>query len=102
MTEQEPSFEERKWAREQEIERAKWQHEKLREDAHRAHDKSNAFHTYVNQAAIDSGNLALRTLILINGGAAIAVLAFLGAVSAKEKIDFGKIGDVAHTIRYFA
>lgn len=101
MTEQESSFGERKWKRELEIEEAKWKVEKLREDAHRAHDKSNAFHTYVNQATMESANLALRTLILINGGAAIAVLAFLGAV-AKDRLDFGKIGDVAHTLRYFA
>jgi hypothetical protein len=91
MTEQGPSFEEKKWL-----------HELLREDAHRAHDNSNAFHTYVNQATIESANLALRTLIVINGGAAIAVLAFLGAIASKDKIDFAKVGDVANTLRCFA
>jgi hypothetical protein len=102
MTEQEKPFEERKWERELQIEEVKWKAEKLREETHRAHDKSNAFHTYVNQAAMESANMALRTLVLINGGAAVAVLAFLGAVAAKDKINFSKIGDVAFTIRYFA
>jgi hypothetical protein len=98
MQETGPSFEERKWAHEQQVERSKW----IRDDAYRAHDKSIEFHTYVNQAAIDGANLALRTLIIINGGAAVAVLAFIGAVASKDKIDLTQIGLVAHTLRYFA
>ncbi|MBR0962234.1 hypothetical protein [Bradyrhizobium japonicum] len=96
------TFEERKWAREQQIEEEKWKTEKRREDAHRAHDKSTEFHTYINQATIDAGSLALRTLVLINGGAAVAILAFLGAVASKDKIDFVQIGAVANTLKYYA
>lgn len=81
---------------------AKWEFEVNRENAHRAHDANTAFHTYVNQAAIDSANLALRTLIVINGGAAVAVLTFLGGVASKDKIDFAKVGVVAGTIEWFA
>ena len=103
MTEQnQPSFEDRKWAIEQQVEEQKWKVEKNREDAHRAHDKSAEFHTYTNQAAIDAGNLALRTLVLINGGAAIAILTFLGAVASKDKIDFVQVGTVANTLKYYA
>src|SRR5260370_23096780 len=91
MTEQGPPFEERKYG-----------HDLLREDAHGAHDNSDAFHTYVNQAAIESSNIALKTLIVINGGAAIAVLTFLGGVASKDKIDFASVAPVAMTIRYFA
>jgi hypothetical protein len=87
----EPPFEERKYG-----------HDLVREDAHRAHDNSDTFHTYTNQAAIESSNIALKTLIVINGGAAIAVLAFLGGVASKEKIDFATVAPVAYTIRYFA
>jgi len=90
MTEQGPSFEERTRL-----------HDLLREDAHRAHDNSSAFHTYVNQATIESANIALKTLIVINGGAAIAVLTFLGGVASKDKIDFASVAAVAYTIRYF-
>jgi hypothetical protein len=91
MTEQGPSLEERTRL-----------HDLLREDAHRAHDNSTAFHTYVNQATIESANIALKTLIVINGGAAIAVLTFLGGVASKDKIDFANVAPVAMTIRYFA
>lgn len=81
---------------------AKWQHEMNRQDAQRAHDVNTDFHTYVNKAAMDTANLTLRTLIVINGGAAIAVLTFLGGVAAKERIDFTRVGVVAGTLRWFA
>ena len=61
---QEPTFEERKYL-----------NDIARTDAQWAHDNSNTFHTYINQATIDSGNLTLRTLVLINGGAAVSMLA---------------------------
>jgi hypothetical protein len=77
-------------------------HERIREDAHRAHDKSEEFHSYVNKAAIETANLSLRTLVVINGGAAIAVLTFLGGVASKEKVDFAKVGVVADTLKWFA
>jgi hypothetical protein len=102
MTEERPSFEERKWAHELQIEEGKWKYELKRDDAKRAHDVSNEFHAYTNKAAIEGANLALRTLIVINGGAAIAVLTFLGGVASKDKIDFTKVGAVADTIKYFA
>lgn len=95
-------FEERKWTEEKEIERRKWELERTRNEAERAHDKSNAFHTYVNEATIEASNLALRTLVLINGGAAVAILAFLGAVASKDKVDFDQVGRVAGTLRFYA
>jgi hypothetical protein len=91
MTEQGASFEARTRV-----------HDLLREEAHRAHDNSTAFHTYVNQATMESANIALKTLIVINGGAAIAVLTFLGGVASKDKIDFASVAPVAMTIQYFA
>ncbi|WP_407174450.1 hypothetical protein [Bradyrhizobium sp. STM 3562] len=102
MNDRQPPFEERKWKHELEIERQKWLFETNRDDAHRAHDQSREFHTYVNQSAIEGANLALKTLILINGGAAVAILTFLGALAAKDKADFVQIGNVAHTLRDYA
>jgi hypothetical protein len=102
MSEQGPPFEERRWQREQQIEEAKWKHELQRDDAKRAHDTSAEFHAYTNKAAMDGASLALRTLIVINGGAAIAILTFLGGVASKDKSDFTKVGAVADTIQYFA
>jgi hypothetical protein len=87
---------------EPQTEGAKWVHGLNREDAHRAHDKSEEFHSYVNKAAIETANLSLRTLVVMNGGAAIAILTFLGGVASKEKIDFAKVGVVAGTLKWFA
>lgn len=70
---------------EPQTEDAKWVHGLNREDAHRAHDKSEEFHSYVNKAAIEAANLSLRTLVVINGGAAIASLTFLGRRCLKGK-----------------
>jgi hypothetical protein len=87
---------------EPQTEEAKWAHGLNREDAHRAHDNAEEFHSYTNRAAIETANLSLRTLVVINGGAAIAVLTFLGGVASKEKIDFAKVGVVAGTLKWFA
>ena len=46
--------------------------------AERAHDSEEKFWLKTNDATINAGNLALRTLLIINGGAAIALLAFIG------------------------
>jgi len=89
-------------ATELQIEEGKWLHNLKREDANRAHDTNRDFHTYVNKSSVETANLTLRTLVVINGGAAIAVLTFLGGVAAKEKIDFAQVGLVAGTIKWFA
>src|SRR4051812_17336398 len=51
---------------------------------------------------IESANLVMRTLVVINGGAAIAILTFLGGISARDKIDFTKVGPVTESLKWFA
>jgi len=53
------------------------------EEARRAHDRARDFELSTNEAAINSGQLAIRTAVLINGGAAVAVLAFLGGLAGQ-------------------
>lgn len=48
--------------------------------AERAHEAHERFTAQTNDAAIGSANVALRSLLLINGGAAIAMLAFMGSM----------------------
>lgn len=97
-----PSLDERKWLHEIQLEERRWQHELKRDDAKRAHDANRDFHTYVNKGTVDTANLTLRTLVVINGGAAIAVLTFLGGLAGKEKTGFAHVGAVAGTIKWFA
>jgi hypothetical protein len=63
----------------------KWLHELQRRDAERAHDRNDAFFDSVNRAAIDAGNLAFRMALLVNGGAAVALLSFVGGLAADQK-----------------
>lgn len=80
----------------------KWWHELRREDAQRAHDKIDEFHDHVNEAAVRTADLALRMAMLINGGAAIAVLAFIGGLISKDRIAPGQLPNVATSLAWFA
>jgi hypothetical protein len=85
-----------KWAQEQNIAWQKWLHEQNVQAAERAHDKSHELRTQSNEAAIQGGNLALRMGLLINGGAAIALLTFIGTLTVDQK------RTIAATLTYFA
>src|SRR5664279_1953895 len=74
MTDQSPDLEHRRWVFEQ-----------GRHDAERAHDNNDKFFHKVNEAAITAANLALRMSLLLNGGAAISVLSFIGNLPADKK-----------------
>ena len=53
--------------------------------AQRAHDRSAAFARQINAAAINGANFALRMVLLINGGAAVALLASVGGLPAEHR-----------------
>jgi hypothetical protein len=77
------------------LEIRKWLHERNRQAADRAHDKSRERFNHVNEAAIKGANLALLMVLLINGGAAIALLTFIRDLPANQK------GAVAGTLVWF-
>jgi Trk-type K+ transport system membrane component len=80
----------------EQVELQKWLHEQNTQIAQRAHDRSNAFARQINDAAINGANLALRMALLINGGAAITLLTFVGDLPAEQK------RAVAATLDWFA
>jgi hypothetical protein len=80
----------------EQIEAQKRQHEQSTHVALRAHDRSNAFARQINEAAINAANLTLRTALLINAGAAVALLTFVGSLPAEQK------RAVAATLDWFA
>ncbi len=53
-----------------------------REHALRAHEQNQAATAHYQRAAIESANVAIRSLILINGAAVIALLAFVGSLES--------------------
>jgi hypothetical protein len=74
----------------------KWVHDINREEAHRAHDKLDDFHAYVNKGAVKTGQSALKLSMLINGGAAVALLTFIGKLPKEQQ------HAVADTLVWFA
>jgi hypothetical protein len=55
--------------------------QEAREEARRQHDRVDEFAQEMNVVATKNADLALRTAILINGGAAVSVLASLGGLA---------------------
>ena len=70
-----------------------------RKTAERAHENLTEFTRQNYEAAFKSGQIALRTVVLVNGGAAIAVLFFLSAIAAKVSV--AQISVVAHSLIWF-
>jgi hypothetical protein len=85
----------------QSVEYQKWIEELKRRDAERTHDQENELFAAANKAAIDTGQITLRTSILVNGGAAIAVLAFIGHLVAEEKIKNEQINELTSSLIWF-
>jgi len=86
----------KRWVFEQEQRQAE-QKQRL---AEREHDRNSDNVVKQVLAAVESGHHALRAILLINGGAAVALLAFIGAIASKEGVS--SVADLAATIQWFA
>ena len=56
----------------------------------------------VAEAAIGMAQLTLRTAVLINGGAAIAIHAFIGGLVEQRRIEVAQLKDVSSSLLWFA
>jgi hypothetical protein len=73
-----------------------------REDALRVHDRSRRISEATNEAVIKAGEVAIRTVMLVNGGAAVAVLAFIGALVRQDGVTVKQIAGVSGGLLWFA
>jgi hypothetical protein len=81
----------------------KWLEDNKRQDAHREHDIVREHAIKINEAAATSANQALRTALIINGGAAVAMLAFIGGLVSNGKVLVGtQLATVAAPLIWFA
>ena len=80
----------------------KWAYEKKREDAYRAFDRLDSRLDMIDAAAIKAADAALRAGLLINGGAAVSVLAFIGSLATKELVAVSQLSRVASSLVVFA
>jgi hypothetical protein len=87
-----------------------WRHELDRQDhqrdldhARRVHDRVDEFSRESNKAAVENASLVFRTAVLINGGAAVSVLAFAGGLISQGKLGLGpQVADVSLSLLLFA
>jgi hypothetical protein len=56
----------------------------------------------VNEAAIKTGENTFQACLLINGGAAVSVLAFIGGLASKDVIGVAQLAVVADSLIAFA
>lgn len=74
-----------------------------RQDAQREHDMVREHAIKINEAAATSANQALRTALLINGGAAVSMLAFIGGLVSNGKVPVGsQLASIAAPLIWFA
>lgn len=87
----------------QKYDHAIWLEEKNREDAQRVHDNNRESIIKSNEATVSSGSNAVRAALIINGGAAIALLSFIGGLVGDGKLTIGsQLLSVTEPLRYFA
>jgi hypothetical protein len=73
------------------------------EEARRAYDQEQDAWNRANDAAVNIGNVTLRTAVLINGGAAVAALGFIGSVFNGGHLKPGtSLGTLTSPLEWFA
>ena len=82
---------------------AEWRaHDLSREDAKRAHDRHSESITFYRSRSFDFGAIVIRSLMLANGGGAVAMLGFAASVVGSDAANRVDIADSAQAIEYFA
>jgi hypothetical protein len=65
-------------------------------------DRQWEFFQTTREAVFKSIDVLLRTIILINGGAAVAILAFIGGLASQSRIQIDQLSNVANSLLIFA
>lgn len=70
--------------------------------AERAHKRSDKYVAEAMKAMLTNAETVIRSLILINGAAAISIMTFLGALAAKPSVSAVQIVPIATGLEWFA
>jgi hypothetical protein len=70
--------------------------------AERAHDERIAYAAAMADTVMKDAWGVIRNLILINGGAAISILTFVGALAAKASTQPSQLSEIAKGLKFFA
>lgn len=90
------------WTMQNSTEHAKYLSELNRQHALTAHERHHQAITDARKAAIDSATTAIRLMILVNGGAVVALLGFAGTIETGENGSIVTLSALAPPIMWFA
>jgi hypothetical protein len=69
--------------------------------AERAHDTTTDFGAKANEGAVKAAEEAIKAVILINGGSAVAMLAFIGTVASKDLLSGAQLAQISRPLLWF-
>ncbi|WP_036050697.1 hypothetical protein [Bradyrhizobium sp. Tv2a-2] len=92
---------ENQWAHEEMVSDAKLRQAPHFEDDKSAEDRNAGLRNFVSRAAVESADATLRALIVVNCGAALAVLACLAPLAATARMNFGFISAISLATLHF-
>jgi hypothetical protein len=69
--------------------------------AHRTHDRLDYFEDQLNDGALKAADMGLRTSVAVNGAAVVALLALIGALVGRDKVNGPQLQSLLHTFRWF-
>src|SRR5215510_14691559 len=71
-------------------------------DAERMHTLNEEYLKLANEAAVKYAEAAVKAIMLINGGASVSLLAFIGGLTAQGKVQLRGISLFANSLMWFA
>ena len=83
-------------------EQAEKAHELNLRAAERAHEANAAFVTQMSETMMKDAWGVVRTLVLINGEAAISILTFVGGLAARSSTNAAQLTAIASGLMWFA
>ena len=71
-------------------------------DAERTHTLNEEYLKLANEAAVKYAEAAVKAIMLINGGASVSLLAFIGGLAAQGKVQLRGLSLFANSLMWFA
>jgi hypothetical protein len=83
------------------FEERKWREDVAREDRRRAQDRMHEDRHKITDAAMQSGQVTIKTAAVMNGGAAVVVLGFVGGLIGQGRVELSQINTIAGSLMWF-
>ena len=84
------------------FERRKWLVDLNRDSAKREHDRWHELFDQANESAIKTSETALKAALIVNGGATVSILAFVGGLVGNRLVRVSDLQAVSESLSAFA